>query len=347
MSPIRGGEASSSIHHKGVRRISRLLPLVACIGLLSLAARERAQAFCYLTSPPTVWPNGNVSIVLKLGSAGRTLIDGNTSWDSIAQLALASWNGRLGTIQFAPTIQSPGVGSNGDGINQAFFDSTVYGQSFGGEALAVVTCWYSGTRRVEGDVIFNRAYSWDSYRGPLRFPGGQYLVDLQRVALHEFGHVLGLNHPDQCGQTVSAIMNSIESDLDSLTADDIAGALSLYPAQAPTITTQLQSQTVTVGSTVAFSVAASGSQPLFYHWGRNGASISGATGASYTIPNVQTSQAGSYTVVVSNAGGTAASTTAVLTVNVPPSITAQPQSRTVTAGNSVAFSMSRSDYPKS
>ena len=142
-------------------------------------------------------------------------------------------------------------------------------------------------------------------------------------------------------------MNSIESDLDSLTADDIAGALSLYPAQAPTITTQLQSQTVTVGSTVAFSVAASGSQPLFYHWGRNGASISGATGASYTIPNVQTSQAGSYTVVVSNAGGTAASTTAVLTVNVPPSITAQPQSRTVTAGNSVAFSMSRSDYPKS
>ena len=339
---IRGEEDPSPIQHKTVRRIRHLLPLVACIGLLSLAARERAQAFCYLTSPPTVWPNGNVSIVLKLGNAGRTLIDGNTSWDTVAQQALTTWNGHLGTIQFVPTIQSPGVGSNGDHINQAFFDSTIYGQSFGSNVLAVAPYWTSGTKMVEGDVIFNTFYSWDSYRGPLSFPGGQYLVDLRRVALHEFGHTLGLNHPDQAGQTVGAIMNSIISDLDSLTADDIAGALSLYPAQAPTITIQPQSQTVTVGSTVTFSVAASGSQPLSYQWIRNDANISGATSASYTISNVQTNQAGNYSVVVTNAGGTATSTTAVLTVNVPPSITAQPQSRTVTAGNGVTFSATAS-----
>src|SRR6185436_7074417 len=63
------------------------------------------------------------------------------------------------------------------------------------------------------------------------------------------------------------------------------------------------------------------------------------TNAGYTIFNVQANQAGNYTVVVSNAGGTATSATAVLTVNGPPFITGQPQSRTVAAGNSVAFSV--------
>jgi hypothetical protein len=108
------------------------------------------------------------------------------------------------------------------------------------------------------------------------------------------------------------------------------------------ITSQPQSQTVTVGSTVTFFVAASGSQPLWYQWRLNAANISGATNASYTISNVQTSQAGNYTVVVTNTGGAATSATAVLTVNVPPSITAQPQSRTITAGNSVTFSVTAS-----
>jgi hypothetical protein len=111
---------------------------------------------------------------------------------------------------------------------------------------------------------------------------------------------------------------------------------------SPWVISQPQSQTVIVDSTVTFSVAASGSQPLSYQWRRNGANISGATTASYTISNVQASQAGNYSVVVSNAGGTATSATALLTVNVPPSITAQPQTRTVKAGSSVTFSVTAS-----
>src|SRR5207247_1871393 len=49
-----------------------------------------------------------------------------------------------------------------------------------------------------------------------------------RVALHEFGHILGLDHPAESRQTVSAIMNSHISNLDQLTSDDIAGAQALY-----------------------------------------------------------------------------------------------------------------------
>lgn len=83
---------------------------------------------------------------------------------------------------------------------------------------------------------------------------------------------------------------------------------------APTITSQPQSVTYGVGSTVAFSVTASGSAPLAYQWRFNGADISGATGTGYTKSNIQLSDAGSYNVVVANAAGTVTSATAVLTV---------------------------------
>jgi hypothetical protein len=297
------------------------------------------HAFAFIGNPPYTWPNGNVPMVLELGAAGRTLIDGNTSWDAVAQQALTIWNGYLGTIQFAPTTQSPGVGSDGDHVNQAFYNSTIYGQAFGSGVLAVTTGWHNGTTRTEADVTFNTAIAWDSYRGALRFANGELLCDFRRVALHEFGHVLGLDHPDQAGQTVSAIMNSMISDLDTLAADDINGAETLYPPQLPTITAQPQSQSVAVGSTVTFSVSAIGSPPLSYQWRFNGVNIPLQTGPSYTISNAQTTHSANYTVLVSNGAGSVPSATAVLKVGYPPSITTQPQSRTVTAGNSVSFSV--------
>jgi hypothetical protein len=80
----------------------------------------------------------------------------------------------------------------------------------------------------ETDVVFNNNLKWDSYRGPIQGSGSTATFDFHRVALHEFGHVLGLDHPNQHGQSVVAIMNSIISDLDHLADDDIAGARSLY-----------------------------------------------------------------------------------------------------------------------
>ena len=126
-----------------------------------------------------------------------------------------------------------------------------------------------------------------------------------------------------------------------------AATLTLTAATAPTITTQPQSQTVTVGSAATFSVAASGTAPLTYQWSKNGGAITGATAASYTTPaTVQADNGAKFAVLVTNSAGSATSVAATLTVTAgaptAPSITTQPQSQTVTVGSAAMFSVAAS-----
>lgn len=78
----------------------------------------------------------------------------------------------------------------------------------------------------------------------------------------------------------------------------------------PTITTQPVSQAVSAGGNATFSVTATGTGPFTYQWRKNGAPILGATGSSYTLTNFAVTQAGSYSVDVSNSGGTTRSRSA-------------------------------------
>jgi hypothetical protein len=90
---------------------------------------------------------------------------------------------------------------------------------------------------IETDTLFNRAWTFDSYRGPLQFPGpGPAIIDIRRVFLHELGHALGLGHPDTGGQHVAAVMNSIMSNQEVLSTDDVNGAQFLYGVSSGTPT---------------------------------------------------------------------------------------------------------------
>src|SRR5438046_3014927 len=115
------------------------------------------------------------------------------------------------------------------------------------------------------------------------------------------------------------------------------------PPVAPSITTQPASQTVTAGQTATFAVVATGTAPLSYQWRKSGTAISGATSPSYTTPATTSADSGSqFTVVVTNTAGSVTSNTATLTVSaaaVAPSITAQPASQTVTAGQMATFTV--------
>lgn len=82
----------------------------------------------------------------------------------------------------------------------------------------------------------------------------------------------------------------------------------------PTILLPIPNQTVSVGTPVTFNVEATGLSTLTYQWSFNDVPIVGATASSYTTRPVQLSDAGIYSVAVSDTGGSVISA-ATLTVN--------------------------------
>ncbi|PYK68660.1 MAG: hypothetical protein DME45_06205 [Verrucomicrobia bacterium] len=176
---------------------------------------------------PLAWVKDRTVVMqLSLGSGTRTLRDGFTSFNDSAVDALQTWNPHLAHLQFSWIKNSPVTPTEGDDEMSVIFDNKIFGSNFGSGVLAVTLLAYRNGNFEETDTVFNSAISWDSYRGGLTPP----VYDFHRVAIHEFGHTLGLDHPDQAQpkQTVIAIMNSRVSDLDTLAQDDINGVTSIY-----------------------------------------------------------------------------------------------------------------------
>ncbi|MGA7794823.1 MAG: immunoglobulin domain-containing protein, partial [Candidatus Acidiferrales bacterium] len=129
--------------------------------------------------------------------------------------------------------------------------------------------------------------------------------------------------------TVTNSVSSATSNAATLTVD-----------VPPSITTQPANRTVNAGQTATFSVVATGTGTLTYQWKKNGAAIGGAAAASYTTPATAASDNGaSFTVTVTATSGSVTSNAATLTVNGPPTITGQPASKTVAAGQTAMFSV--------
>lgn len=156
------------------------------------------------------------------------------TWNAAFGRAMEDWSG-VNAFQFVlvneysdPCLESGTGGSSGDesGVD---FSATVCGTEFGENTLAVTRTsgpclnpqCSNGFTITEADIVFKSDADWDIYRGPVRFDGS---VDFERVALHELGHALGLNH----SSIDSAVMAPFVSNTDSLQSDDIAGVVSIY-----------------------------------------------------------------------------------------------------------------------
>jgi hypothetical protein len=120
------------------------------------------------------------------------------------------------------------------------------------------------------------------------------------------------------------------------------------PWTPPSIVQQPQNVSVLSGSSITFTVVASGPSDLSYQWSKDSSNITNAVSSSYTIESVQDSDVGSYTVLVSgNNGQTVNSNPATLTIMSPPTpptptppiITEQPSSQTVVVGDGAAFNV--------
>jgi len=200
---------------------------LAVLGTTLLVAALPETAHAYALEGPK-WPNGSTpALQLELGSANHTLSDGNTSFNAAVSPVTDMWNQVMGNIQLARVMDSTAPISQGDHRNSLLFGSSFFGHSFGSNTLAVTSYSYSGSTMIEADIVFNTAWTWDSYRGPLRSA-----IDIQRVALHEVGHLIGLAH----SSVSNTIMYPSINNAYLLTSDDIAGVQALYGAASSTPT---------------------------------------------------------------------------------------------------------------
>jgi hypothetical protein len=89
----------------------------------------------------------------------------------------------------------------------------------------------------------------------------------------------------------------------------------------PIFVSQPASQTVVAGAAASFSPTLTGASPMITQWKLNGANIAGAIGVGLTIPSVDYTAAGQYTLAATNNYGWAVSSAATLMVVPPASVT--------------------------
>ena len=114
----------------------------------------------------------------------------------------------------------------------------------------------------------------------------------------------------------STVLNN--QQIDSATAAYLSNAINAIGwSPAPVIGTQPAAQTVNVGQSVTFGVAATSPLALSYQWYKDGTPVSGAMGSSYTIASPSAADWAGYSVVITNPAGSVTSSGAALTINDP------------------------------
>ncbi len=175
---------------------------------------------------------------------------------------------------------------------------------------------------IVSNTFYHVALTYDQSNGVARLYCNGVEVDDSGQAMGSFTpqrcHDLRLGYSAYWGIDYQGQIDELSVYNRALTAAEIAaiytdGSVGKHPV-APGIVTPPASQSATVGSNVTFSVVASGTSPLSFQWQFNGNNIPGATATSYTIAAVQLSDAGNYSVNVSNVAGSLASSNASLAV---------------------------------
>jgi hypothetical protein len=120
---------------------------------------------------------------------------------------------------------------------------------------------------------------------------------------------------------------------------------------SPVVTTDPTNSTVTAGSAATFTAAASGIPTPTIQWqvstdaGSSWSNIGGATNTSLSFTATSADDGKLYRAVFTNIYGTAATTSATLTVHYAPTVTTQPTSQTVNPGDTATFTAAASGNP--
>jgi Matrixin len=179
-----------------------------------------------------------IALVITARASGYTLeggafLDGNVRFeiklgpfDSVAEKELAEWDKYTNTVHLIPVEITTNNFALGDGHNSIVWSADAPNLNLNLHG-ALAVCFPQFFNPVNGgdgvmheaDIVFNSAFTWSSYDGPLNST-----YDIGRVLLHELGHAIGLEHSTYS----DSIMYPIIHNQWQLSADDIAGATAIY-----------------------------------------------------------------------------------------------------------------------
>jgi uncharacterized delta-60 repeat protein len=162
------------------------------------------------------------------------------------------------------------------------------------------------------------------------------------LTLTDGGNISGSHTPTLSMTNLTGADNGAYTALISSPFGSVTSAVAYITVLDPYVSKQPVGSTNPAGVPVSFSVSASGTLPILYQWLKNGTNLlqstnlSGTTTSTLTLSNVQGSDAGVYTVLVTNLYGHVISAAANLAV-LDPYITNQPVSLQVDAGQPAVF----------
>lgn len=148
---------------------------------------------------------------------------------------------------------------------------------------------------------------------------------------------LFIGNSGTCNQPFVGLIDEVRLYNRALSAAEVQAVYGAQNAGAPVLTQLPASQLAASGTTVILTASATGQTPLNYQWVYNGSAMAGQTTSSLSLGSLVVAQSGNYSVMVSNALGTATSPAAELTVMDAPMITLQPVAQSGVAGGSVTL----------
>ncbi len=151
----------------------------------------------------------------------RFRINAPDNYSSHVQAAAATWSNAGANFSFG--YSGPHSRNGTASLNQV--NEIMWADLGTTSALALATIWCSGTTIIEADMVMNTRFNWTT--NPFSYH------DVQTVALHEFGHWIGLNHSPDYN---SIMYYQYKGTQRQLSPDDIAGIQFIYGSSGTIIT---------------------------------------------------------------------------------------------------------------
>lgn len=117
------------------------------------------------------------------------------------------------------------------------------------------------------------------------------------------------------------------------------------PCLPPLLQTQPTGSIACTDTSLTLTASAQGTRPFGYQWYHDGSPISGANSATLTVSDITPEDAGQYSLTITNSCGNAQTDTVDITVQTPPTVTAQPVGTTVCEQETVSLSVVATGTP--